>query len=70
VNKRKISCPYLELNPLQQAHSLIALPIELKYRRTYITIDACGSTVGWGTVLQAGRSLIQVLDEVDFFQFT
>jgi hypothetical protein len=28
---------------------------------------ACGSVVGWGTMLQAGRSPVRVLDEVDFF---
>jgi hypothetical protein len=37
VKKRKISCPYLESNPGQKAHSLIALPTKLKFRRTYIT---------------------------------
>jgi hypothetical protein len=26
-----------------------------------------GSVVGWGTILQAGKSLVRVSDEVDFF---
>jgi hypothetical protein len=30
-------------------------------------MGAHGSIVGWGTMLQAGRSLVQVPDEVDFF---
>jgi hypothetical protein len=29
---------------------------------------ARGSVVGWGTMLQTGRSLVQVPDKVDFFQ--
>jgi hypothetical protein len=35
--------------------------------RTEITGGTCGSVVGWGTMLQAGRSPVRVLDEVDFF---
>jgi hypothetical protein len=31
-----------------------------------IYMGARGSVVGWGTMLQAGRSLVQVLDDVDF----
>jgi hypothetical protein len=30
---------------------------------------ARGSVVGWGTLLQVGRSPVRVPDEVDFFQF-
>jgi hypothetical protein len=35
-------------------------------KSTYIW-GAHGSIVGWGTLLQAGRSPVRVLDEVDFF---
>jgi hypothetical protein len=31
---------------------------------------ARASVVGWGTMLQAGRLPVWVLNEVDFFQFT
>jgi hypothetical protein len=31
-------------------------------------MGARGSVVGWGTMLQTGRSPVQVLDKVDFFQ--
>jgi hypothetical protein len=30
-------------------------------------LGARGSVVGWGTMLQTGRSLVQVPDKVDFF---
>jgi hypothetical protein len=36
--------------------------------RVYRSVEgACGSVVGWGTILQAGRSPVLVPDEVDFF---
>jgi hypothetical protein len=33
----------------------------------YMYIGARGSVVGWGTMLQTGRSPVQVPDKVDFF---
>jgi hypothetical protein len=35
-----------------------------------LDLYARGSVVGWGTMLQAGRSPVRVPDKVDFFQFT
>jgi hypothetical protein len=37
----------------------------------YISLEARGSVVGWGAMLQAGRSRVQVpLRSLDFFQLT
>jgi hypothetical protein len=33
----------------------------------YIYMGACGSVIGWGTMLQAGSLSVRVLDEGDFF---
>jgi hypothetical protein len=34
-------------------------------------LEACSSVVGWGTMLQAGRSQVQIpMRSLDFFQLT
>jgi hypothetical protein len=47
---------------------MIGLINALFYSLSYITLGARGSVVGWGHY--AGRSPVQVSDEVDIFQFT
>jgi hypothetical protein len=43
------------------------VPILSQMNSVRNTARAHGSVVGWGTMLQAGRSPVRVLDEVDFF---
>jgi hypothetical protein len=47
--------------------SMLLLPGTLLHLLTPEDLGARGSVVGWGTMLQAGRSPVQVPDEVDFF---
>jgi hypothetical protein len=35
----------------------------------YISLGACGSIVGWSTMLQTGRSQVQLLMSLDFFKW-
>jgi hypothetical protein len=45
------------------------ISFRFKYsHQQYIRKGARGSVVGWGTMLQAGRSPVQIPDEVDFFK--
>jgi hypothetical protein len=42
--------------------------VKMRNRQFYMLSGARGSVVGWGTMLQAGRSTVRVLDEVEFFK--
>jgi hypothetical protein len=55
-------------NVLHRDH-LILLP-EKSCIRNWIHREDNTNVVGWGTMLQARRSQVWVLYEVDFFQFT
>jgi hypothetical protein len=77
--KRKISCLCWELNcsssAIQPRSSLLYQPSLLcpvsrvmpGKKTVYQLKSARGSVVGWGTMLQTGRSLVWIPDEVDFF---
>jgi hypothetical protein len=48
------------------------IPFSLPSKTARVTVEICwpsfrSSVVGWGTMLQAGRSSVRVSDEVDFF---
>jgi hypothetical protein len=48
-----------------RTHSVVGLKNNLF--SLYVIMGARGSVVGWGTMLQAGRSPVRVRDEVDLF---
>jgi hypothetical protein len=70
VEKYKIPWPFQESNPCSQALTPwlcwlnYIMRIQVNRNQTY---SDTGSVVGWGTVLQTGRSPVRFPDEVNFF---
>jgi hypothetical protein len=54
---------------LQTTATLLMNRLGVKISQDLPLYGACGSVVGWGTMLQAGRSPVRVLDVVDFFNW-